>query len=200
MDRATFLDLMDKYIDGIMSDAEKYEFDLMLTNDPSLRQEFNTHKTLRKGIKLSGRNDLINELNSIKKDVSISNSGNIKKISSGWYIAFAAVLVSVIAVLFLFNNKNETSPISKYAGIFNMQVLPIEGKLGGGVATESVKVILKSNNRNEYELIKDTLIIYSKPEIIETILLMDPFITLNQDRKILIETKNQKYIFTKKNN
>jgi hypothetical protein len=79
MDRATFLDLMDKYIDGIMSDAEKYEFDLMLTNDPSLQQEFNTHKTLRKGIKLSGRNDLIIELNSIKKDVSLSNSGNIKK-------------------------------------------------------------------------------------------------------------------------
>ena len=86
MDRATFLDLMDKYIDGIISDAEKYEFDLMLTNDPSLQQEFNTHKTLRKGIKLSGRNDLIIELNSIKKffqlvynicsGFSCSNSGS----------------------------------------------------------------------------------------------------------------------------
>jgi hypothetical protein len=200
MDRATFLDLMDKYIDGIMSDAEKYEFDLMLTNDPSLQQEFNAHKTLRKGIKLSGRNDLIKELNSIKKDVSISNSGNIKKISSSWYITFAAVLVAVIAVLFLFNNKNETSPVTKYVGILEMQVLPIEGKLGGGVTTERVKVLLKSNNQNEYEMNKDTLIIYTEPKIIETILVMDPVITLNEDRKILIEIKNQKYIFTKKNN
>ena len=198
MDRATFLDLMDKYIDGIMSDAEKYEFDLMLTNDPSLQQEFNAHKTLRKGIKLSGRNDLINELNSIKKDVSISNSGNIKKISSSWYITFAAVLVAVIAVLFLFNNKNETSPVTKYVGILEMQVLPIEGKLGGGVTTERVKVLLKSNNQNEYEMNKDTLIIYTEPKIIETILVMDPVITLNKERKILIEIKNHKYTFTKK--
>ncbi len=198
MDRATFLDLMDKYIDGIMSDAEKYEFDLMLTNDPSLQQEFNTHKTLRKGIKLSGRNDLIIELNSIKKDVSLSNSGNIKKISSGWYISFAAVLVAVIAVLFLFNNKNETSPVTKYVGILEMQVLPIEGKLGGGVTTERVKVLLKSKNQNEYEMNKDTLIIYTEPKIIETILVMDPVITLNKERKILIEIKNHKYTFTKK--
>ena len=81
-----------------------------------------------------------------------------------------------------------------------MQVLPIEGKLGGGVTTERVKVLLKSNNQNEYEMNKDTLIIYTEPKIIETILVMDPVITLNEDRKILIEIKNQKYIFTKKNN
>ena len=74
MDKATFLELMDQYIDGTMSSAEKYEFEQMLKRDPLLQEEFELHKSIRKGIKISARKDLLSELNEIKKEVNPSDN------------------------------------------------------------------------------------------------------------------------------
>jgi hypothetical protein len=172
MDKATFLELMDQYIDGTISSDDKYEFDQMLINDPSLHQEFNIHKTLRKGIKLSGRQDLLSELNEIKKEVSPVNE-NVKTLFPRWYLMVAAVFVGVLGVVFVLRNQ---SPINSninyenyYAGKIELRTLPLDGKLGGP-STESVHLTLVADESETYEIKNDTLFIFTEKEFSKYIL------------------------------
>ena len=200
MDKATFLELMDKYIDGTISSDDKYEFDQMFTNDPSLHQEFDIHKTLRKGIKLSGRKDLLSELNEIKKEVSPVKE-NIKTLFPRWYLMVAAVFVGVIGVVFVLRNQSPVSSNNNsennYAGMIELKTLPIEGKLGGP-STESIHLILVDNNSETYEIKNDTLFMFTNQEYLDEIKRLKPIFTLNQQRNIVLEIKELTFIFKKK--
>ncbi len=200
MDKATFLELMDQYIDGTISSDDKFEFDQMLTNDPSLHQEFDIHKTIRKGIKLSGRKDLLSELNEIKKEVSPVHE-NIKTLFPRWYLMVAAVFVGLLGVVFVFRNQlgtqdsNDLNTVNNYAGKIELRTLPLEGKLGGP-SIESVHLILITNESETYEIKNDTLYIFTEKEFSSKDIKV--LVTLDQERNIVIDIKEEIYIFKPK--
>ena len=198
MDKATFLEMMDQYIDGTLSSAEKYEFEQMINNDPSLRADFDLHRSIRSGIKNIARLDLKAELDQIKKEAQ-QNDTKVKKLIPTWILmGIAAVFVAMIAVVFIFRENNSIEPSYAYIGKLEMKVLPKEGNLGG-VNSEQIHVVLKSGDDNEYLLGQDSLILYADPKFINTFKNMDPVITLNQQRNIAIEIKDNKYVFKPKN-
>ncbi len=198
MDKATFLEMMDQYIDGTLSSAEKNEFDQMINNDPSLKADFDLHKSIRSGIKKTARFDLKDELDQIKKESQL-NDTKVKPLIPTWIVmGIAAVFVAIIAVIFIFRENNSIEPSYAYIGKLEMKVLPKEGNLGG-VNNEQIHVILKSGVVYEYVLTQDSLILYADPKLFNTFKNMDPVITLNQQRNIAIEIKNNKYLFKPKN-
>lgn len=70
MNRATFLELMDKYLDGTLPESELKDFELLLKNDPLLQKELNIHKNIRRGIILHGRNLIAEDLSLIKEEIN----------------------------------------------------------------------------------------------------------------------------------
>lgn len=200
MDKATFLELMDQYIDGTMSSAEKYEFEQMLKKDPLLQEEFDIHKSIRKGIKISARKDLLVELNEIKKEVN-PNDDNIKSLFPRWYLMVAAVFVGLLGVVFLIRNQSgnqdskDLNSGNIYAGKIELRTLPLEGKLGGP-STESVHLILITNESETYEIKNDTLFIFTEKEFSSKDIKV--VVTLDQDRNIVIDIKEEIYIFKPK--
>jgi len=197
MDKATFIDLMDKYIDGAMSGSEKYDFEQMLINDPQLNEDFNLHKTLRKGIKLTGRQELARELQSIKKEVNSNSEHSGVPFNKKWYLAIAAVMVAILAALFVFKNNNDVfEPI--YAGKYEMKTMPAEGKFGSSPSTQTIELILKASQTYEYEIVNDTLVLYCNPSIIKDIELLTPMFILNSQRNIEMDINNKIIIFNKK--
>lgn len=103
MDKATFLEMMDQYIDGTMTSAEKFEFDQMVRKDPLLQKEFDIHNAIRNSIKKSARKDLQAELNEIKNE--IGSDVNIRKIFPRWSLMVAAIFVGILGVVFVFRNE-----------------------------------------------------------------------------------------------
>lgn len=198
MDKATFLELMDQYIDGTMSSAEKYEFEQMINNDPSLKADFDLHKSIRSGIKKIARLDLKDELDQIKKESQLNDTKVKPLIPARIIMGIAAVLVAIIAVIFIFREHNSINPSYAYVGKLEMKVLPKEGNLGG-VNNEQIHVVLKSGVVYEYVLTPDSLILYTDPELFNTFKNMEPVITLNQQRNIAIEIKDNKFLFKPKN-
>jgi hypothetical protein len=200
MDKATFLELMDQYIDSTMSSAEKYEFEQMLKRDPLLQEEFELHKSIRKGIKISARKDLLSELNEIKKEVN-HNEDNVKSLFSRWYLMVAAVFVGLLGVVFVFRNQSgyqdakDLNSVNNYAGKIELRTLPLEGKLGGQ-STESVHLILVANKSETFEIKDDTLFIFTEKKFTSKDIKV--VVTLDQERKIVIDIKEEIYIFKKK--
>lgn len=201
MDKATFLELMDQYIDSTMSSAEKYEFEQMLKRDPLLQEEFELHKSIRKGIKISARKDLLSELNEIKKEVN-PNYDNVKSLFPRWILMVAAVFVGLLGVVFFFRNQSgyqdskDLNSGNNYAGKIELRTLPLEGKLGGP-STESVHLMLIANEGETYEIKNDTLFIFTEKEILGKE--FNTTVTLNQERDIVLKIKEQTYIFKPKN-
>jgi hypothetical protein len=201
MDKATFLEKMDQYIDGTMSSAEKYDFEQMLKRDPLLQEKFDIHKSIRKGIKISARKDLLSELNDIKKEINPNE--NVKSLFPRWILMVAAVFVSLLGVVFFFRNQSgnqdskDLNSGKNYAGKIELRTLPLEGKLGGP-STESIHLILVDNNSETYEIKNDTLYIFTNQEYFDEIERLKPMVTLNQERNIVFETKEQTFIFKKK--
>ncbi len=252
MDKATFLEMMDQYIDGTLSSAEKYEFEQMINNDPSLRADFDLHRSIRSGIKKIARLDLKDELDSIKKEVNHEDTV-VKPLMPRWlFMGAAATVITLVATVILlkndsisYNNPNVVDVIrndslsankansmnkstSEDEGIYSskdkdalayqrpsadaniaddktvnlgnhiMKILPKEGNLGG-INNEKIHVVLKLGVVNEYVLTQDYLILYADPKLFNTFKNMDPVITLNQQRNIAIEIKDNKYLFKPKN-
>ncbi len=196
MDKATFLELMDQYIDGTMSSAEKYDFEQMLKRDPLLQEEFDIHKSIRKGIKISARKDLLAELNEIKKEVNPSD--NVRFLFPRWYLMVAAVFVGLLGVFFVFRNQlgnqdlKDLNFVNNYAGKIELRTLPLEGKLGGP-STESFHLIIVDNNSETYEIKNDTLFIFTEKEFSSKDIKV--MVTLDQERNIVIDIKEEIYIF-----
>lgn len=201
MDKATFLEMMDQYIDGIMSSAEKYDFEQMLKRDHLLQEEFDIHKSIRKGIKISARKDLLAELNEIKK--KINPNDNAKPLFPRWYLMVAAVFVGLLGVVFFFRNQSvnqdskDLNSGKNYAGKIELRTLPLEGKFGGP-STVNVHLMLVANENETYEIKNDTLYIFTNQEYFDEIKRLKPMVTLNQERNIVFETKEQTFIFKKK--
>lgn len=198
MDKATFLEMMDQYIEGTLSSAEKNEFDQMMNNDPSLRAEFDLHKSILSGIKKTARLDLKDELDQIKKESQLNGTKVKPLIPARIIMGIAAVFVAIIATVFIFKENNSIEPRYAYIGKLEMKVLPKEGNLGG-VNAEKIHVVLKSGADYEYSLTKDSLILYTDPKIFNKLINMDPVIILNQERNVELEIKDNKYLFKPKN-
>lgn len=199
MDKATFLEMMDKYIDGTMSSAEKFDFEQMLKRDPLLQEEFDIHKSIRKGIKISARKDLLAELNEIKREINPND--NVKSLFPRWTFMVAAVFVGLLGVVFFFRNQpvnqdsKDLNSGNNYAGKIELRTLPLEGKLGGP-STESVHLILITNKSETYEIKNDTLFIFTAKEFSSKDIKV--VVTLNQERNIVIDIKEEIYIFKPK--
>jgi hypothetical protein len=195
MDKATFLEIMDKYIDGTLSGTEKYDFEQMLKSDPRLQKEFDIHRSIRNGIKRQARKELVMELHAIKKEVNASND-KVKPLFPRWILfGLVGAFISLLVFLYFLRNDNDIEPQTAYAGYLKMKILPKEGNLGLPTA-EKIHVVLISNKKNEYEVSGDTLILYTIPENFNTFIAMDPVITLDQNRNIKVEIKDIKYLFT----
>ncbi len=69
MNKATFLEMMDKYLDGTLPESELKEFKLLLKNDPLLQEELNIQRHIRNGIILQGRKLMAKDLSKIKADI-----------------------------------------------------------------------------------------------------------------------------------
>ena len=109
MDKATFLELMDKYIDGTLSNADKTAFEQMINNDPMLKNEFDIQKNIRNGIQKVARREFIAELNEIKK-----NKGGTRIIPLSLIISVAAVLVLCIGMVLFFKQEKNTEFFNAY--------------------------------------------------------------------------------------
>jgi len=159
MDKATFLKMMDQYIDGTLSSTEKYDFDQMVRKDPLLQKEFDMHKAIRNGIKKSARKDLLEELNVIKNE--IKPAVNIRKIIPRWYLLLAAVFLGIVCVIFMFTNEMKYKE-NDFANYSKIEHNPYEGDtLRDRVAIETYKEYSYKNSHSE----KDT--ISSKKRFVE---------------------------------
>jgi hypothetical protein len=194
MDKATFLENMDKYIDGTLTGTEKYDFEQMLENDPVLQEEFGLHKSLRGGIKKSARLDFQTELNAIKAEV-YSKPKKVIPLLSRWKImGIAAAFIGIIVSLVLFRNIGDLGSQSEYIGSFAVKTLPKEGNLGSPNA-QTYHVLFELGNNNEYEIKNDSLFLISTQKINESLKTNEAMITMNGQRDILINIKDKQYIF-----
>lgn len=116
MDKATFLELMDKYIDGTLSNADKTAFEQMINNDPMLKNEFDIQKNIRSGIQKVARREFIAELNEIKK-----NKGGTRIIPLSLIISVAAVLVLCIGMVLFFKQEKNTEFDGGFADFNNKE-------------------------------------------------------------------------------
>jgi hypothetical protein len=226
MDKATFLEMMDQYIDGTLSSTDKFNFEQMLKNDQTLNSEFYLHKSIRQGIIKSARTDLLLELNQIKREINDTDE-KMKPLIPRWVLmAVAATFTIIIGVIFLFHPRHFSHPandwsieingksdenISQGSIVTDSQInldsrsiyigkmeLKALPKKGnlGGGLKENIHLVLKSSNENEYQFNKDSLFLYVTQDNFKSF--NSAVVTLNERRIIEVEIKNNKYLFKPK--
>lgn len=131
MTRGTFLELMDKYIDGELSQRELQDFELLLQEDLDMKKELELHTKSRNAIIAAARADKLRELNMLKKAAlpilkqESRSAFTLKNILP--YAAAASVLL--VSFFWLFNENNNSSKLI-YTSQVEIEMRPKEGMLG----------------------------------------------------------------------
>lgn len=131
MTRGTFLELMDKYIDGELSQRELQDFELLLQEDLDMKNELKLHTKSRNAIIAAARADKLRELNMLKKAAlptlkqERKSTFTLKNILP--YAAAASVLL--VSFFWLFNENNNSSQLI-YTSQVEIEMRPKEGMLG----------------------------------------------------------------------
>lgn len=212
MNRETFLDMADKYIDGTMSSAERYNFEQMINENLELKKEFELLKAIRTGIALQARRKFKDELLDIKKEFEKENkegrSSLLNKI-----LLVGALIVGAIGIVFLVNSdfagsktqKTDGSEIENtekgrskssliYAGQFDVKTLPLAGKLGGTM-TEKTEIVISPDDSEMYFYKNDTLWILTHLTSEQLFGHTNINIIINQDRDLIIQNRIESYRF-----
>ena len=187
MDLATFRQLLDKYDDDALTDAEQQQLDHAIFNNKDLYNEFQFHKDVISGIRSKGRNLKRDHLDSLRDEVRNENinSADTKKGWMKW--AFIGLITVGLIGLFIFLNQrtnnrtiNNNKPAMVYSGTHMVKMLPDEGRLGGFVKKEFVLDIY-INNTNSYQIQNDTILINIEKDLgrITTIYLKNDTLVIN---------------------
>lgn len=198
MDKETFLDLMDKYIDGELTDTEKYNFEQMIEENLDMKNKYQIHRAIREGIQREGREKLKLQLQKIKNEVKKEEERNVFIFK---ILKYAAVLTTgILGVLFLmkpdfiYKDSINTQVDRIYVGQLNVKILPLEGKLGASIGQKK-EIVLISDASNLYYDRNDTIYIFTRltkhqlfaPDALK--------IHINQVSALSIKTNSAEYIF-----
>ena len=105
-------DLIEKYFEGTLSEIEKIEFDLAVSNNPDFSKELAFQKNVKTAILLNERNKLKNTLRNIenRQNEVIPKQSPFKT----WFFVTAAALITVIGGLYYFSQIEKKQEASLY--------------------------------------------------------------------------------------
>ena len=153
MNRETFLQNMDNYIDGLLSKQEEDQFLSILKSDQTMLEEYNLHKKARRAIIISGRQEKLLELDTLKASMhtpvnATSNKTNRSRRFLFYGIAASLVVLVGFAYSFYQNdrNLNKTESINRDYAMSDYDLIetrvelvsirPRPGKLGAAPQRE----------------------------------------------------------------
>lgn len=198
MDKETFLDLMDKYFKGSLTEKEKKYLEELIKNDIELEKEFISYKSIFEGIKFEGRRRLAEELTAIKNEVKLSErKRNILSMNWKWVISSAAVFIMVMVVIIIKNSFN-TSKSDFYTGYNSVTILPKSGNLGGNSTKKYYICIIKSKAES-YEIKNDTINIFIKQGMYKELKNKNLDFKIDGNRNLQTFADNKVFIFHLKN-
>ena len=214
MDEATFLEKMDKYLDGQIFGAELEDFKSMIQDDPDKKTLLQEQKIIRQNLTELGRSDLADKLASLKEDVINDNTlqTNDDSQESLFYrlkrfipLTAAASVIFILGMFYftqdgdrtnrkLVSNNQElagTGTKMIWEGEIKLSIIPEEGKFGSGNMQSMQTSVYKSQDEY-YELEGNSLKIFLDEDEFP----LDKNLQLKGE-ELIITTKTRKSLFKK---
>lgn len=112
MDKATFQQYLDKYIDGALDKEKTVEFEAYINQNPDMKQELEFQKKVGKAVKLQSRQNLYSELTVIRSEMEEEVTGDKSKTTPKYmrYIFWMLpVLLILGSVCYYLSNQEEAN-------------------------------------------------------------------------------------------
>lgn len=160
MNKATFYQNLEEYIDELLSEDEMKEYRTFLIENPDMNKEVDLHNKIRSTIKHVGREELRLELNDIRDQVKRSSTTQGAKViptaqgtmKMRYIIGIAAtLLILVMGYLISLNNQKDSTLDFVLVEQANLTVLPGEGKFGGKTEILINATILLSQGNESFQ-------------------------------------------------
>jgi hypothetical protein len=158
MDRETFYQLMDKYLDGLLSNDENEDFEYLLKTDKNKLEEFENHKNIRRAVVIKSRQEKLTEINRLKNeylnDQSKPAARRIRISRLVPYVIAASVFI-IVGIIALMNNL----PSKKVMVVHERELVDAEdSRSGNEMAYSPMKPdsqISKQESSKSYEREKE---------------------------------------------
>ena len=113
------IDLIDNYLTGRLSKAEKASFDNALELDPEFVNEFQDVKEIQEGVKSLSRKEALSFLKDVEEDITKSESTlNNHKMKKSVIAAASLMLIAAFSFFTLSNNTEDPTLQSLYSDNF----------------------------------------------------------------------------------
>jgi len=157
MDKATFLELLDKHLGGTLSSAERNLFEQAKKDNPDFQNEYDMTVKIQKGVTLYNRQTLLNEINQIREDYNNEQPTEKKRTPLIRRIIPYALAASIALLIGFFLLNPPSDPKLLYTSTMDIRILPKEGNIGGG-AKKSRQVQFYHHPKAQYFTEDDTTI------------------------------------------
>lgn len=134
MNKATFQENIDKYLDGLLKGNDLEDFKNALNTNDDLKQDLNIHKQARLLLKRSGRLELTQKLTTLKSEVAEEQLPQKRFGLKSIIILIIFISFLIAGYLIIEKNNRHKSVISKAPIALiskDVNFLPEEGRLGG---------------------------------------------------------------------
>jgi len=131
MDKATFLELLDKHLGGTLSSAERNLFEQAKKDNPDFQNEYDMTVKIQKGVTLYNRQTLLNEINQIRDDYNNEQPTEKKRTPLIRRIIPYALAASIALLIGFFLLNPPSDPKLLYTSTMDIRILPKEGNIGG---------------------------------------------------------------------
>ena len=112
-------ELIEKYVNGEMSDAERKAFEDNLTDDTKLANELLSYQKSRLAIKAAIRQEIREDTGKALQDWKNKKKRRTRRIYR-WSIAATILLITAIGISFFIGNKQTVSPDQLFAAHFEL--------------------------------------------------------------------------------
>lgn len=188
MDKGTFYDLLDKYMNNGLNESETKQLNMLMEKDSTLREEFEFQKQVKSAVVINERKKKIAELDSVR-DRYREGAGTQTKRSEAKVISLyrkyamyaVAAMILIIPSIFLLQQDHTDEYQPLYSQNTNVSIKPKAGKLGAAPMKSYHIEILCCTEDERAEMEGDSLKLYLS-EIIE---LKDPTFEIEGDYVII---------------
>ena len=196
MDKGTFYDLLDKYMNIGLNASETKQFNMLMEKDDTLKAEFEFEKQVKNAVKVNERQKKILELDAVRNKYRKGQGAQIKRSEAKVfriyrkYAMYAiAAMILIIPSIFLLQQDHTDEYKALYSQNANVSIKPKAGKLGAAPMKSYHIEILCCTEAERAEMAGDSLKLYLS-EIIElkdlTFVIEEKFViiyTMNKEVK-----------------
>lgn len=174
MDKGTFYDLLDKYMNNGLNESETKQLNMLMEKDSTLREEFEFQKKVKNAVVINERQKRIAELDSVRSKYREGVGAQTKrpkvKVISMYrkYSMYAvAAMILIIPSIFLLQQDHKDEFQELYSQNTNVSIKPKAGKLGAAPMKSFHIEILCCSDEEKAEMEGNNLKLYLS-EVIET--------------------------------